>query len=114
MRITSKNDGQRRVEAGSQCVEAEQKQYKNINIFNSLADVIHKNVRNAAGNRDKVVHSWFRRYSGSHTKSARWEWTSNNRKPSGKSDTKSWQDSTKHISTFAADKSRTFFRNVQK
>jgi len=35
-------------------VEAEQKQ-RNKNILNSLAAVIHKNVRNAAGNNEKVV-----------------------------------------------------------
>jgi len=36
-------------------VEAEQKQ-RNKNILNSLAAVIHKNERNAAGNNENVVH----------------------------------------------------------
>ena len=32
---------------------------KNEKMLDSLANVIHKNKRNAAGNREKVVHSWF-------------------------------------------------------
>jgi len=45
-------------------VEAEQKQCKNV--LNSLATVLNKNKRNAAGGSVKVVHPWHSRTEHHH------------------------------------------------
>ena len=42
------------------CGSRKEAMQKNKNILNSLATVIHKNKRNAAGNSERVVHAWFR------------------------------------------------------
>jgi len=45
---------------GSVCGSRTEEMQKNRNTFISLAVVIRKNQRNAAGNSEKIVHPWYR------------------------------------------------------